>query len=1251
MAKPTPPTLQTALQNWQQRSQFYNQLGIPQSQWYQIATSDIQNVANTGAEPMSTSQVNAAMASQVAGRSLIGNPVHRSHGLFGDIGRVFSSVPSDVSGLITGFLPGAARFATHLPSELTNTAQYITHGGGEQLLTMGQAPTSQSDRDWLTSHGYTDPTGGFLHRFAADLQNLAHGPVTSLIPGAADLANLTTSQGRQYLQSHPVSAALDVAPAGKILGAASKALLPSAEAGSAVGALQAGRPIVAASRGLTGAAREGKLGAVAERVATPGVGGMTGVSRWANELGVGEQAQALIRDYSVIGRKYSRRVKNQMADLRALTKDVPLDSMKRITDAATTVATVADDAATPLTAEEEAVLEASRQLRDTFRSYGQQQFKLSKGRVGLITRVVSAKHGTELTFTAADPIAKKVARIERLLSKRLPDAHTKRRHAETDEQRTRATVTRLQDELNLLRQRWPGMPVDRLLKDLSDAQDRHLRAKTLLTSRVAQHKRLQASLASTRADYNTLLLKGGGSAEMHPRVVRDMRQRMAEKREEMHRTELSTLSHLNDPLHPLYDPTTYKARVNEALSRLSADLSTINEGSNFRAMKRTFVDTAKRYGNATAKQWATGELNAMRTDIVKNVLNLISKGMDPIWLRHVDPGQEGRYEGRFAHRAYVIPDHVSDIKQYRRRVLNFAPQVDDIAMGLTSAARDLYSSLATDEFLHTHVVPYMRTVEDLEGQYVKIAKQDSNVRSRLPTRSISGHAQALMNDEWTRLDANSFGLADWSGYGRFSASSKVMIPKWMETNLKALMPSKDPERYHRLSPYAPYDRALRVFRFSVLTGPRHLVHVALGGLVPLMMREPFSPAHLASSLRILREVQAGAHEQTYARLSKNLYDFTDGVYSKAVGHQAGTWLRQFWEQTGGNVQQRLARLEETVSDMYRISAALAGERRGLSQEAAIARANKVAVDMDSMAPIERTVFKQIFPFYGFTKFLFRFLLQYPVDHPYRAAILSRFAAQEQNDWNSLIPEKFMLTMFLGQPDSHGNIKTVDLRNLNPFRSFSNDLTSVGFFQSLNPVASTVLATRGFNVLSAVGPLYPSLEYNASTGSLQASAPSGTDKLATAIQQFVPEFGALDHFVGITDQMRTLKRTNPAAYKAQLYSQLNLPGILSPPITVNLPYVEEKAEMDRYQAASQAVSKYEEGQPDTTTPTSFQVVPYEGQYVDPAAFEQYWQQLRSQTNGVDPRALLSTPDKRISKDPLEILTGLGGTPPPAPTPPY
>jgi hypothetical protein len=1205
------PELTTALTNWQQRASFYNQLGIPQSQWYDIATTDVQNVANTGAAPMSTAEVNAAMASQLAGRTIVGNPVHPHHGIFGDIMQAVTSVPHDVGGLITGFLPGMAHFAAHFPSEVTSTAELIRHG---------------DDPRWLTAHGYEDPRTGKsnLGQAAADIRNIAKSPLLSLLPGVADVANLTTGPGRQYLLSHPVTAALDVAPAGKLVGAGSRALTAGAEEGSVLESLRAGKPVQAAGRGVS----KGVGKATATDLRPEGVDLRANISNLADRMGVSEWMKQTFRGKSEIDRQASMKTKGLMARLYQM-------GYFKLSEEEQTQIWRETQMLAPVDPAHEKFHPVLRDIADTLKKAGVATYKRTKGKQGIFTK----RHGAgELVFAHDDPIRKHVNRLQQLQSKHLPAAHRRINIGLRRTQSQADKVARLQKELDDARAAIPPMPTGRLERDLADAQARLTLYKTRLVNAVSRRRTLQSELAKSRDAYYNALYKSGGTASMRGLMQTRMREQLTDIRKSQ---SIKQIRDIYDMTHPDFDPTTITSRVKIALAQLNEDLNTIQHGSMISQIRDAIAPPHLRGLGPEAKAAATQLFNDLKRDVVKNILDLISRGMDPLWLHHVDPGMQ-----YLRHKVSVIPDHTMQLSQYRRTTFNFAPGVQNAAIGLTSAAREFFRAQGTAQFLSTFVLPRAKTIVELDAQFRKIAALERNVRRRPAAYTLSAHASELMNVEWRTIKPEQFGLADWGGYGRFTTGDQLMIPRAMADNLEKLNPGYR-SRGEALPLYGAYDKVLKVFRFSVLTGPRHLVHVAVAGMVPLMMESPLAPRYFPDAIRILKEVKQGKHATTYGRLVKNLYDFTDGVANKAAGHQLGLWLQQGWEKTGANVQQRLARVEESVSDIYRISAALAAARTGADIEEQIVAANKVAVDLDDMAPFERGILKHVFPFYGFTRFLFRFLMTYPVDHPYRVSILSRFATQEQQDWNSLLPEKFMMTLFLGHPDQHGNIKTVDLRNLNPFRSFSNDFTIAGFFQQLNPILTAPLTMRGFDVLNATGPLYPSLEFNPVSGTLQAAAPNNA--LMSGLEQFIPELGSLDHFIGLTDQMRVLKRTNPAAYKAQLYSTLNLPGVLAPPITVNVPYVEEKEEIKRYQAAQQSVSAFEEGKPSPYQPTSFNVVPYQGQYVDPAAFQQYWQQLAAGTGGIDPRALMATPIRRTSQNPLELLTGLGGQlPPPPPT---
>lgn len=1197
----------TAISNWQQRVSYYKSLGIQPSQYAQIARQDLTNTLTTGSSPMATTDVNAAMASQLAGRSLINQPVQQQHhhrGIFGDILHTVTSVPGDVGNLVTGFPAGAVKFAEHLPSELTNTMQLLEHAG---------------DANWMTAHGYEPTTqGSLLHQAAASFRDIAKSPILSLIPGVWDVGQLTTPGGRAYLGSHPVTAALDVAPVGKYLEVGTRGALALTgqaervgEAGSTLEALQRGQGLRAGFRAVTaGTAIGASVRALVQNV--------------ADRIGFSQDMQRLLSAYDVGSRQAARRLiefaRPLFDEIRAGKVDE--QRMVEITNEATGIS--------PKTHANAHLVSVVQKLDNELRNTREAMFHATGGKKGSI---VVPYGKSRLELRAGESATAAYQTLERITSEDMPQADIARDAAHQNLGETLQASNDLRQQIDKERAQSPDGELSprtkalqqEMIARLTDAQDRVQRAEAgVATAAMAHSKAVDAfndALHSAKAG------ELGGTAEMGPLQRHMMRQRVEAMAEDR------WIKAINDPDHPLYDPRPIDHRLKNGYKQLQADLTLARESSDINVLKSLFIDEAERSSpEALAK--ATEQFEQMRMDVVKSVLGLIRRGLDPVWLKVVHPDTEGAVLSRHLP---ILPDRIAGDEAFRRVVNDFSPGTTNIAIGLLSAARDQYRFEGTVQFLDKFVLAKAKTRSFLDAEYLKTVSEGRYQARRRPSHGLAAQAADELSKGWTQIRPDDYGLKEWPG-GRYHAED-IYIPKTMAHHLKGLMPS-DRHGLARLPMYGAYDRGLKVFRFSVLTGPRHLVHVGLGGLFALMMRDPTAPLQFYRAYRIVRDMKDGKHSSWLDEASKNLFGgVTDAVAAKSVGMSYGNMLSKFWQKTGANVERKLANVEETVSDIYRVSAALSAKRRGMTELEALNVANKIAVNMDGMTPFERTVIKQVIPFYGFMKFMFKFMLTYPVDHPYRAVILSRFATQEQEEWNTLIPEKFMMTLFLGHPDSHGNIKSIDMRNLNPFRSFSNDFTLQGFFQSLNPIAGAIATARGFNVLDATGPLYPSLEFNPTTGSLQAAPPSGANQWFTAAEQFLPELGTIDHFVGITDQMRRLKASgNTAAYQSTLYSQLNLPGILAPPVTVNLPYVEERSEMDRYKVASQAVSDFTSGRASADSLRSFAYVPYQGQYYTPDQFIRYWNGLLAQVPvGVDPRAILPTPPiRKTSQNPLELF---------------
>lgn len=1205
MPKSNAQTLQT---DWSSRISQFKQLGLPEKDWQQLAQTDFTNVLNNGQSPMSSSYVNAAMLALSQGKSEVGNPAPKSHGILSDIGHTIESIPSDTRDILSNFLGGTANFIHHLPSEVTGTAELW------KALASG-------DGDWLTSHGYEDPSHeDFWQSFLTSIRDQAKAPLLgALTPGLEDISNLTTSAGRQSLMQHPVGALLDAMP-GSAGGALSRSaekvgLLDQAAAGSAREALNRGNAGRAAARGILQVTE--KVPKLKDRpLATRG-----GWQKMADTLGISERYKSIVnRPYSVLKRVGGTKMVEYADALGHDVMNLTDQEQKDLYE----FAVLGTKDTTQIDPKLIGLAEQVKDIQENLLEHGTKEFVMSKGEDGLLT--VPYGEG-RLPFSAQSPLATHFLRVQKL--SRLLDFRKKRRdalvHKLADYQHKAA-------ELSYRR----GGENNRYHELYNGAKLRLMKAEVL-------YRRTEADLHDTQASGLDALLDQTGVAAIQPRIRHDVKEGVQNNlRGQARRSRLHT-RHLLQRHH--IDAQTFNARIAYNLEQLNTSLDTVSKATRIDQLEDALGGTTytPNSGETKAQAEANRQLNLTRgkqrfddlkRDVTRNVLDLVAHGWDPIWVHHVDPGM-ARYDLNIT----VLPDHIKDVGHWQDVVFNFAPSAEHVGLGLLEAARQYFSHQATKQYVNLLVTHFGESFSDLWDKYMKIA--EGELRGGTPGKAasvvegtrISARATELLNKDYDEIKPESYGLISFTK--PTSPRDKVMVPKELSGIMRQM--TKPAYQGRALPLLGAYDKTIHVFKFSVLTGPRHLVHVAVGGTTALMLREPFAPRQFHRAISLLKN-----HPDSIPpELAQHLYHYqTDQILMKAAGGTLGRWLRTAWQHSGQVVEHRLMWLESWASNILRTSAFLeAGKRMDINS--ALAIANKTFVDMDDMAPFERTIIKHIFPFYAFTKYLFRYLLTYPTDHPYRVSILSAFAEQEQADWNSLLPQKFQQLLWIGKPNADGNVLTIDYKNANPFRSFSNDMTMAGFFQSLNPILSAPFAARGFDTLTGVGDLYPQVEFNPTTGSLTAQPPGLTDETFNVLEQFVPEVGAIDHFVGITSEMKRLKQSgNQSAYRALLFSQLNVPFA---PVTVNVPYTESKTEIARYKAASSALTAYEQTGSDQDL-NQFSMVPYQGRYLSPEEFESYWNglvnQIRATGSDVNPKALVTSPNTRTSTDPYSLLGETG-----------
>ena len=1217
-------------------------MGVPSPAWKQLAAQDIGNVMRGGA-PMPNQQVNVALQSQAIHAPVIAPPQPRT-----GWSHILGNVASDVGGIITGAIPGAISYVHHLPSEATATYKALT------------------DKSYAESHGYEISTGGFPYsptNVAMSYRNIARLPLLQPVPFAHTLANLTTAQGRASMQQHPVSTLLDVLPAiaaGAEIG--STAAFPEAATGSAAEAFQQGKVFRGVARAASDVIGQTPLNVNPRLV----------LADRLSQLGASESIrEGVMRPYSQIARRVRGEAKSFWNEISPTFEHLSPEERTQLYDEAsryepaTQTVLNTDGTHSPVSPSHQAILDKVQELNDRFKDIG-----IDRGKLQDIPLVNSG--GKKFTYSTDSPVVRHFNRFRRtadlLYSARVRHDAAMAKVADrelklsTRQGKVRRFMER-EEDFNARPESTVGFDAVRDAAQPFIESFRHLDPRTVYTEILSKITRGDVRTQTARQiakDINALEGEGGHVAQFENALqARDLRgaQKAATNIARVFRhkgwdnfgtgqTLRSFMGDIRDELIGLSGRERshgYAARqlraAQDQLETAQAnvtkytDRAKLQHGQYTTAMaekppasmipylqqlvRSGAIDRARELYQGSQLEDAirtlrtspstqameavlpTGEFNAIMKSAVGSWTDLARAGLEPKWLHTVQPEQYRTFMY-----AKPLTERLERPSQFENSVFNFTPHMQDITAAVTAAGLELIREAGTQEFLLNHIIKYFaQSTQEIHAQYVRdiertrtgvAARGEALTRRQLKAQvgeDMAGQAKRLMSKEWESFNPETYGISNTARLGR---PGELSIPIGVARSLKAMMQDfKLPVAGDFLS------KVNNIYKLSVLTGPRHIVHVGIGGMMMAMLREPSTILHIVEAAKMVREGRVPVD------LTSQIYDMpTDGIF----GYAAGKTLGRHFAEAVGSVPRALSRFEEFMATTERAATMLAGEAKGLEREAAIRAALKVYVDMDNMSYLERTVIRQIFPFYAFTRHLFRYLFTYPVDHPIRAAIISRFGNMEQQDWNTGLPQKYQQLFFLGSPDHNGNVNTIEYRSINPFRSFYSNFSLAGFVSSLNPLIAAPFIASGVNNLAATPELYPETTYDPVSGAIVAKRPSVLAKMTGA---FIPEFGAIDHFANLTNDMKQLKASNPDAYRRQLFSSLNLTFY---PSTVNVPFEQEKTQMHLFQAAQNAVNlALKTGNYGDLA--RYNLAPFQGTLVTPDQLQQYATgiQQQAQTN--------------------------------------
>ncbi len=612
------------------------------------------------------------------------------------------------------------------------------------------------------------------------------------------------------------------------------------------------------------------------------------------------------------------------------------------------------------------------------------------------------------------------------------------------------------------------------------------------------------------------------------------------------------------------------------------------------------------------------QLTQISSSIKKSWVELTqATGEAPQWLPKISTREAKRVPN-----PSIFLDRNQTEKLVKNRAFNLSSSYADAMVSLSHAQAQILINEFGSAFMENNIKPFLLSRQDVEKSL------GINMAERPATMAPDEFINLKISEHFLEFNPDAYFPSSTPRPSVFTTGQKVYIHKQLARTLESMKSSwYSPETSGFMG---GYNKAMKVYRGSLVRlSPRYLLgHLAQGGMTLMAMRT--SPKIITEYLPKYREmVRKGIEFPNAIEQGVSHIVTFDGAWNQSVGRTLGEYLSQEkgWDKLA-NVSDKIAAkyeyvvgMEERLNHMYRAMTYLYGMDKYGSEKMAIDLVHKVYADLDVLSPLERSVIKNLIPFYAWEKHIIRYVLTYPSDHPYRAAILAHSANQQLADYKSGIPQRFSLLFFLGSPSAQGWVNMLDDRQMNPFRSAASYLTLAGFLQSLNPIIEGGLAAAGINpATGSPSNLYPQLSYDSFYGTQQETAT--TNFWGSELEQIVPETQAFDLALGLSNNARQAKQSQtPYAYEKAIFNALNLPMWI--PQKVNLNQIKAQTQIDLYSNAAQNVKDYlKTGNQQLIDGWSY--MPFNGYLVTPKYLTQLYNSAKKENPNLPPSVTITPP---------------------------
>lgn len=536
---------------------------------------------------------------------------------------------------------------------------------------------------------------------------------------------------------------------------------------------------------------------------------------------------------------------------------------------------------------------------------------------------------------------------------------------------------------------------------------------------------------------------------------------------------------------------------------------------------------------------STATFNEIADAIAPSWYKMREAGIDPLFIHHVPTGKM----------THLAMPKISEIpitpSQLKKRIWDATPGYQDVLVGMQHQGIELLQRAGSEHLVDLIREASGRTKQMLMDQYrPQVARELANMDPRVANEATA--MERIINREWTPFNPEVHNF-HWSSaaFNKLDADSWY-IPRHIADNFKMW---RNP---HTTIGAKAVEPVMKMFRTSLLAlSPRWHVNNTIGGGLALAVESPSSFRFLTKAIHMVRNPELLPEKLRFImRTQHSLYD----EMGYRTGLSKGRWFNESSvlgkAKSGLNtVVDKSYSANQFVDEVYRTMAYLQGESKAIraakrggkilsaeeSTKAGMELANKVLQNWADMTPWERSTLRFVFPFYGWIQHITRVALRYPADHPLRVAIMGSITRAELDDLGSGLPQKFLDTFFLGNPDPNGNQKAFVVGGLNPFRDAPDYFTLAGFMAATNPMIAVAMEKAGFK--DGRTEAYPTLKYDPISGGMVAATPSLGGSL---LRNTIPQAELLTMLTGVNKDYHRLMQTDPDAARRRMYALGGVP---------------------------------------------------------------------------------------------------------------